>query len=80
MSRAEILPPALPPRGLSRLMAAAYVGISATKFDELVRDRRMPQPKRVDSRKLWDRYELDEAFNSLPDDNAESMAWDEAFP
>ena len=33
-------------RGLQREMAARYVGISATKFDEMVDDGRMPKPKR----------------------------------
>ena len=46
-----------------------YIGISASKFDELVCDGRMPAPKRIDSRKLWDVHRLDLAFNSLPDDN-----------
>jgi excisionase family DNA binding protein len=59
----------IPRRGLSREEAAMYVGISASKFDELVRDGRMPRPKRIDGRKVWDVHALDLAFNSLPDDN-----------
>ena len=55
-------------RGLSRYQAAAYVGIGVTKFDELVADGRMPMPKRIDSRKIWDIRELDLAFDALPDD------------
>jgi predicted DNA-binding transcriptional regulator AlpA len=58
-----------PRRGLSRIEAAIYIGISASKFDELVRDGRMPGPKRIDGRKLWDVHGLDLAFDSLPDDN-----------
>ena len=46
-----------------------YIGVSASKFDELVRDGRMPGPKRIDGRKLWDVHALDLAFDSLPDDN-----------
>ena len=46
--RAEILPRALPPRGLSRLEAAAYIGVSPTLFDMLVKDGRMPEPKRIE--------------------------------
>src|SRR5262252_2740836 len=38
----------LPPRGISRVEAAAYVGVSPSKFDEMVRDHRMPNPKRID--------------------------------
>ena len=60
------------PRGMSRSAAAAYVGISATKFDELVGDGRMPKPKCIDSRKVWDRFELDDAFAELPSEEAEN--------
>ena len=67
-SRHEILPASLPPRGLSREEAAAYVGIGATKFDEMVVDGRMPRPKRIDGRKVWDRLRLDTAFAALPTD------------
>lgn len=63
---ARVLRAAIEPRGLSRDMAAAYVGVSATKFDELVRDRRMPKPRCIDARKVWDRRELDAAFDDLP--------------
>jgi predicted DNA-binding transcriptional regulator AlpA len=63
---------AYPPRGLSRDEAARYVGISATKFDELVKSRRMPRPKRIDSRVVWDRLALDAAFSDLPSDGAEN--------
>ncbi|RUW19318.1 hypothetical protein EOA34_29930, partial [Mesorhizobium sp. M4B.F.Ca.ET.013.02.1.1] len=46
----SILPSSLPPRGLSRLEAAAYIGVSASLFDQLVKDGRMPKPKRINSR------------------------------
>jgi len=59
----------IPRRGLSRDEAAMYLGISASKFDELVRDGRMPGPKRIDGRKVWDVRQLDLAFDSLPNDN-----------
>ena len=61
------LPPMLPPRGLHRGAGAAYIGVSPTKFDEMVRDGRMPQPKQVDGRRIWDRRALDAAFDALPD-------------
>jgi predicted DNA-binding transcriptional regulator AlpA len=66
--RGDILPKSLAPRGLSRGEAAAYVGVSPSKFDELVRDGRMPPPKRIDARTIWDRLMLDEAFTALPDE------------
>lgn len=64
----------LPPRGLQREIAARYVGISPTKFDEMVADERMPQPRRIDGRKVWDRHALDEAFDALPIDGENE--WD----
>jgi predicted DNA-binding transcriptional regulator AlpA len=56
------------PRGLSREEAARYVGVGITKFDELVKDGRMPRPKRIDGRVVWDRLKLEAAFSDLPDD------------
>jgi hypothetical protein len=61
------LPPSLPPRGLSRVESAQYIGVSPTLFDAMVRDGRMPSPKIINSRKVWDRWSLDEAFAALPD-------------
>lgn len=61
-------PVSYPPRGLSRDEAARYIGVGSTKFDELVKDGRMPKPKRLDGRAVWDRVALDMAFTDLPDD------------
>lgn len=72
----SVLPPAQ--RGLSRSLAAGYIGVSVTKFDELVLDGRMPKPKKVDSRKIWDVHALDQAFEALPGDgDADKNPWDE---
>jgi len=55
-----------------------YVGISAGKFDELVRLGRMPGPKRIDGRKVWDVREPDMAFDDLPSENgAKDTSWDD---
>ena len=59
-------PLSYPPRGLSRVEAARYIGVGATKFDAMVADRRMPKPRQVDGRIVWDRVELDIAFSDLP--------------
>ena len=69
----------IPRRGLSREEAAMYVGISANKFDELVRDGRMLAPKRIDGRKVWDIRDLDVAFDALPGENPHShgSSWDD---
>jgi predicted DNA-binding transcriptional regulator AlpA len=58
----------LEPRGLSRIEAAGYCGISASLFDQLVADGRMPPPKCINARRVWDRRQLDEAFAQLPTD------------
>ena len=55
----------LPKRGFSRIEAACYVGVSPTKFDQLVADGRMPQAKHIDGRRVWDIRELDAAFDEL---------------
>jgi len=70
----------VPRRGLARTEAAMYLGISPTKFDELVRDGRMPRPRIIDRRKLWDVYELDMAFDALPHEDSPPIAgnsWDD---
>jgi len=56
-----------PPRGMNREEAARYIGVGMTKFDEMVKDGRMPKPKRADKRTIWDRVKLDLAFNDLGD-------------
>ena len=63
--RANILPFSLPPRGLNRCEAAAYIGVSPTLFDEMVKDGRMPRPKQVNARTVWDRKRVDIAFDAL---------------
>ena len=63
----NILPQSLAPRGLSREQAAAYVGVSPSLFDTLVKDGRMPKPKRINSRTVWDRMKVDAAFEMLAD-------------
>jgi hypothetical protein len=64
-ARHAVLPPTLAPRGLSRVEAAAYIGVSAGKFDEMVADGRMPGAISVDSRRIWDRRAVDLAFDAL---------------
>ena len=61
-------PLAYPPRGLSREEAARYVGVGVTKFDEMVSDGRMPRPKRIDGRVIWDRLRIEAAFTDLPEE------------
>lgn len=66
-----------PRRGLRRVEAALYIGISPTKFDEMVKDGRMPRPKRLDSCAVWDQRGLDMAFEALPEEGDDGAnPWD----
>ena len=56
-----------PRRGLCRDEAAIFVGVSATKFDSMVEDGRMPKPVKVDARWIYDLRALDLAFDRLSD-------------
>jgi predicted DNA-binding transcriptional regulator AlpA len=73
----DILPQSLAPRGLSREQAAAYIGVSPSLFDTLVKDQRMPQPKRINARTVWDRLQLDAAFAALQSNDEPVNPWDE---
>jgi hypothetical protein len=42
----------------------------------MVVDGRMPQPKKVNSRIVWDRKRLDECFEALPD-KEDRNPWDD---
>ena len=66
----------VPRRGLSRTEASIYVGISPSKFDELVADGRMPAPLKIDGRKLWDIRDLDLAFDELPREDSTPNSWE----
>ena len=58
----------IPRRGLSRVEAAMYIGISPSKFDELRKDGRVGPAKLIDGRKVWDVRALDEDFDALPEE------------
>ena len=63
------------PRGLSRNEAAGYIGISASLFDGMVKDGRMPKPVHINSRVLWDIKDLDFAFDDLKGE-PQANPWD----
>lgn len=78
MTRRSSIAPHLPVAfGLGRMEAAAAVGISATTFDGLVLAGKMPRPRMINSRKVWDVDELRAAFKSLPRDGEaeEDQSW-----
>lgn len=66
MPSRDVLPSSLAPRGLSRVEASAYIGVSPRLFDLMVADGRMPPPKGINARRVWDRIALDRAFEALP--------------
>jgi predicted DNA-binding transcriptional regulator AlpA len=65
-------------RGLSRTEAAGYIGIGTTLFDKMVEAGQMPRPKRIGVRNVWDRFEVDLAFDRLSTDgvDTDSNDWD----
>jgi hypothetical protein len=67
----------IPRRGLSRVEAAMYLGISPSKFDEMRADGRIGPAKLIDGRKVWDVRELDIAFDDLPDENGNHKSGNE---
>jgi predicted DNA-binding transcriptional regulator AlpA len=66
--RLSSLPPGCLPLGLSRVQAAEYVGVSPTTFDLMVKEGSMPLARRIRSRKVWLRHEVDEFVLKLPID------------
>lgn len=63
----------IPRRGLSRVEAAAYIGVSPSKFDELRKANRIAPPKILDGRLIIFTVErLDEFLDALPDENHET--------
>jgi predicted DNA-binding transcriptional regulator AlpA len=56
------------PRGLRADDAAAYLGMGKTKFLELVNRAMIPRPILIDGIKVWDRFDLDAAFDAAKED------------
>jgi hypothetical protein len=52
--------------GVNREFAARYIGVGPTLFDEMVTDGRMPPPRVINCRTVWDIEEVYEAFKALP--------------
>ena len=61
--RASVLPPSCPPRGLSLAEAAAYVGLSVTKFEQRVKLGALPKALPFGPPRVWDRKALDLALD-----------------
>jgi predicted DNA-binding transcriptional regulator AlpA len=66
LARLDILPLLPVVFGLGEIEAAAAIGVSASKFRNLVKEACMPRPRRIGSRAVWDVDELRSAFKALP--------------
>jgi predicted DNA-binding transcriptional regulator AlpA len=66
-------------RGFSRTLAAAYIGIGTTFFDLLVAEGKLPAPVKIGARRVWDRYDLDVAFEAMKEAETETTknSWDD---
>lgn len=75
------LPVGVIPFGVCRETAAALIGVGTTKFDEMVKDGRMPHPHAIDGRTLWDSDELRVAFKALDrrDHAPAPTGWEDAW-
>ena len=56
---------AYPPRAFRAERAAAYLGMSTSKFLELVDRGRLSQGIKIDGMTLWDRLQLDADFEAF---------------
>lgn len=54
------------PRGLRRVDAARYLGISPSHFDAQRKAGNIPAPKQMLGVVLWDRNDLDRLFDDVP--------------
>ena len=63
------------PRVMRREMAADYVGISPSLFDQWVEDGTLPKPTRKNGVTMWDRHEIDASLDRLF--QADSTVWDD---
>jgi predicted DNA-binding transcriptional regulator AlpA len=69
----------LTPLGLDRIQAAAYIGVSPSLFDAMVKDGRMPKGKRTGKVSVvWSRAALEQAFAALP--NVDGDIEDDSAP
>jgi predicted DNA-binding transcriptional regulator AlpA len=59
---------AYPPRAMRADQAAAYLSISTRFFYTMVEEEKMPPPIKIRGASLWDRLELDAAFENLKDE------------
>ncbi len=63
--------------GLSEAEAAAYIGVSGLTFRGMVADGRMPKPRQINARCIYDVDEVRAAFKALPhkDEKVRGNSW-----
>lgn len=66
-----------PPRAMRADRAAAYIAMSQAQFLKLVKEKRLPQPKRLGGIVFWDRLRLDEFVENY--DGEDGKEWERAF-
>jgi len=59
-------------RGLSEAEAAGYLSLSSSYFRQIVLAGRMPRPRIIGTRRVWDIDELDDAFRAMPREGGET--------
>jgi hypothetical protein len=59
-------------RGLDENEAAVYLSLSPSFFRKLVELKKMPRPRLIGERRIWDVEELDLAFKALPREGGEA--------
>ena len=64
---------AYPPRAMRAERAAAYLAMSTTTFYQLVSEGVLPNAIKVRGMALWDRCELDAAFDNLKSENVNEL-------
>lgn len=65
-----------PPRGMRLPIAAEYVGVSESKFLQMVKEGVMPKPFRTGGVTLWDLRKIDTAFDALANQDDDSI-WED---
>lgn len=60
---------------MRREIAASYVGVSASKFDLLIADKKIPQGKTEDGVTRWAREWLDDYLDGIFYGDKESGTW-----
>lgn len=66
------------PRGLRRVDAARYLGISPSHFDTQRKAGTIPEPRVMLGVLLWDRRDLDRLFDGVQPDHDNNDYWDRA--